>query len=389
MMPAAEDRGGAGVGARPGRTGLYRAGSRTEAADGRGPFGGDPELAESPLLGAKVIKMQPAAVPLPRAAGAAKPRPPADGCRLLPRVTPRLRGLVLLNLVMLACASTFVVLKESQAGVDPFVFSALRFAIAALFFAPFWRRAARDERLVRGGLEVGVWAAGGYLTQSVSMVTAEASRGAFLSGFTVVVVPLLASLCGPERRPVRRSTWASVAASLVGIALLEDSGAPPAWGDFWSLASAVLFGVQIYRTEHWSRVVGRGGALPMMSVALAMCAALGCLSALLAFPAEALALAQSPAALDAALRSAELPWGAILYMGLFVTALGLWAEVIALTDVSSVEAAIIYTMEPVAGAALAYALLGERWGPSGWAGAALIVGACLATQLLGSEGAPH
>lgn len=54
-------------------------------------------------------------------------------------------------------------------------------------------------------------------------------------------------------------------------------------------------------------------------------------------------------------------------------------------DVSSTEAAIIYTLEPVFGASLAYFMLGERWGASGWVGAALIVASCLCAQLLGVE----
>ena len=63
-------------------------------------------------------------------------------------------------------------------------------------------------------------------------------------------------------------------------------------------------------------------------------------------------------------------------------------QVVALQDVSSVEAAIIYTLEPVLGAAFAYLLLGERWGPAGWCGAALIVLSSLATQIWGSPDAP-
>lgn len=55
-----------------------------------------------------------------------------------------------------------------------------------------------------------------------------------------------------------------------------------------------------------------------------------------------------------------------------------WAR--PLQDVSSTEAAIIYTLEPVLGAGLAYGLLGERWNASGWAGAGLIIGACLVAQ---------
>jgi hypothetical protein len=85
----------------------------------------------------------------------------------------------------------------------------------------------------------------GYLTQSIGMLTADASRGAFLSGFTVVVVPLMAGLFGTAK--LKRTTWGAVLGALVGISLLEDSGAPASWGDFWSFMSAVLFGAQVRR----------------------------------------------------------------------------------------------------------------------------------------------
>jgi len=59
--------------------------------------------------------------------------------------------------------------------------------------------------------------------------------------------------------------------------------------------------------------------------------------------------------------------------------------VVALHDVSSTDAAIIYTMEPVLGAGLAYVVLGERWGSLGWVGAALIIASSLAAQIVGTE----
>lgn len=56
-------------------------------------------------------------------------------------------------------------------------------------------------------------------------------------------------------------------------------------------------------------------------------------------------------------------------------------QVVALHDASSVDAAIIYTMEPVVGAALSWAILGERWGKLGFLGAGLILASSLAAQL--------
>lgn len=43
-------------------------------------------------------------------------------------------------------------------------------------------------------------------------------------------------------------------------------------------------------------------------------------------------------------------------------------------DVSATETAIIYGLEPLWGAAFAWAMLGERWGMAGFVGATLIIG---------------
>lgn len=60
-------------------------------------------------------------------------------------------------------------------------------------------------------------------------------------------------------------------------------------------------------------------------------------------------------------------------------------EVFALQDVSSVDAAIIYTLEPVLGAGFAWALLGERLGLKGMAGAGIILASSMASQLMGPK----
>lgn len=49
-------------------------------------------------------------------------------------------------------------------------------------------------------------------------------------------------------------------------------------------------------------------------------------------------------------------------------------QMAAMRDVSATETAIIYGLEPVWGAGFAWFLLGERWGATGWIGAALVLG---------------
>jgi len=49
-------------------------------------------------------------------------------------------------------------------------------------------------------------------------------------------------------------------------------------------------------------------------------------------------------------------------------------QMAAMRDVSATETAIIYGLEPVWGAGFAWVLLDERWGMTGWIGAALVLG---------------
>lgn len=146
---------------------------------------------------------------------------------------------------------------------DPFGFAFLRFAVAAAAFSPFLKAASKDKRIMAAGFELGVWTAAGYIAQSAGLLTTDASRASFLSTFTVLVVPFLAGLSG---KGVSAVTWASCLAALVGVGLLEQGGAPAGVGDIWSFASAVAFGVQVFRTEHHARKLGNSANLPLMSV---------------------------------------------------------------------------------------------------------------------------
>ncbi|XP_066384674.1 uncharacterized protein [Miscanthus floridulus] len=68
-------------------------------------------------------------------------------------------------------------------------------------------------------------------------------------------------------------------------------------------------------------------------------------------------------------------WIPALYTEVLSTVLCMWAEMVAMGDVSATETAIVYGLEPVWGAAFAWFLLGERWDNTAWVGAALGDGA--------------
>ena len=73
----------------------------------------------------------------------------------------------------------------------------------------------------------------------------------------VLVVPLLAGATG--KADVKPLTYVSALMALAGVGLLVEKGGVimPNSGDFWSLASAVFFGIQV-RTSCCCKVVYSG-----------------------------------------------------------------------------------------------------------------------------------
>ena len=166
-----------------------------------------------------------AAPTLDRRPSATRRRPPphTHTRTLLFSWTNRGKGLLLLYLLVLLCATNWVVVKTAQADLpSPAAFTAARFAVAAAAFVPFLPRATRASWTA--GLELGLWSALGYGTQAAGLLTCEASRAAFLSAGTVVVVPLLSGLTPGVRVPL--VTWACAVAAMVGVYLLAGGGVP-------------------------------------------------------------------------------------------------------------------------------------------------------------------
>eukprot|EP00850_Spirogloea_muscicola_P012802 SM000084S23138 [mRNA] locus=s84:355470:357948:- [translate_table: standard] len=344
------------------------------------------------------------------------PAPQPDGLAgvghsLTDRISPRVKGLVLLNILTFVYGSNISVVKETEAVLDPATFSAGRFVIATIAFSPFLLEALRHPKVRRAGFELGMWSGLGYLSQAVGLLSCGAGRASFISTFTVIVVPILAGLMGAK---IPRVTWFSAAAAVAGVSLLETNGPHSIGGDVWTFLSAVLFGVHILRTEQFSKSLLGNAANSIALPLIALQAGRPYESLIFANghyvhsvpPVQLFVIAflSSSWALYAHVNSGDwsifdlaaggdwssvldiataVPWAPMVYTGVVSTALCLWIEVVSMHNVSATEAAMVYTLEPLWGAAFAWTLLGERWGAKGWFGAALILGGSLAMQLLG------
>lgn len=267
-----------------------------------------------------------------------------------------------------AWGSTFVVTKSTLGDLAPATFLGWRFGVAAVVLLVVSGRRAwvlprtdRRRAVVLGGL-----LAGGFLLQTTGLQHTSAGVSGFLTGSSVVLVPVLASVLFASR--VGAQGWFAVGLSAAGLVLLTTGpGASFTTGALLTLAGAAAFAGHITALSAWATP---SNALGVTTVSVVVAAGL-----CTAWAAAAGQLA-TPRASDA--------WAAVLWVALVATCLGLAVQAWAQAALSATSAAVIMTMEPVFAAVLAVVVAGETLSPTGWLGGLLVVVA-MATAEIGAR----
>jgi drug/metabolite transporter (DMT)-like permease len=111
-------------------------------------------------------------------------------------MSKHLRADLSLALCSLLWGATFVVVKSSLDYSSVFVFLAARFSLAAILMAAFrpgvFRTLKREELLA--GAALGFCMFGGYAFQTAGLQFTTPAKSGFVTGSSVVLVPLLLGL---------------------------------------------------------------------------------------------------------------------------------------------------------------------------------------------------
>lgn len=237
---------------------------------------------------------------------------------------------------------------------------------------------------VYAGLEVGMWTAIGYLAQAEGLETTDAGKSAFICSLAVVIVPVLDFLAGKEIL-FRQVIGALMA--VIGVAFLEIEGPISAitegggafnldTGDLLSLVQPIAFGLGFWRMEDAMRRFPEDAMkttaaqlFAVFAISLSYCLissgfdGLPVISQILCWIKDPLIL------------------GSLLWTGLVTTAFTVYLETLALKTLSAAETTMIFSTEPLFGATFAGAVMGETFGPGGLIGGALILGACVISNI--------
>jgi drug/metabolite transporter (DMT)-like permease len=151
-----------------------------------------------------------------------------------------------LLLITVIWGATFPIIRNALVHVNPSLFVAVRFAIAALFMLPIIWKSLKNTSgtlLLQSflfGLSNGV----GYITQTIGLQTTSSSRAAFITGFSVVLVPFMAPFFRLGRIQPTDILYSLIC--LTGLYFLTGAQfALITRGDIWLFMCAIAFAIQI------------------------------------------------------------------------------------------------------------------------------------------------
>lgn len=273
------------------------------------------------------------------------------------------RGAADALLAVIACAwgSSYLLMKVGTGAVPPFSLIALRFGIAFVVVAAiFSRRLAktRVSTLVRAAvLGALMFALFGFLMTGIGQTSA--SNAGFLTSLAVAFVPVINAVVR-RRAPGARMT-AGVAVTLLGIALLSLHGSLTlSPGDALCVMGSIFYALFIVATD---RLSAKEDPLLLGVWQLGFAALFGLVATNLF---EAPALPADP-----------VHWGAVLGLALVCSAFGFVAQ----RATTAEHAALLFALEPVSSAVLAFVFLGETLDARGMLGAVLVIAGVLVASL--------
>jgi drug/metabolite transporter (DMT)-like permease len=284
----------------------------------------------------------------------------------------RWRADAVLVLVSVVWGADFVLVKSLLGLVPALPFLFWRFALAAGICALLLPGRRRTPRLVEDGLLLGSLATAGMALQIVGQMLTTASNASFLTGLASVMTPLAAFLLLRKLPTLENGLGLSLAGAGFVLMTFPAAGAAVNRGDLLVFGCAVAWAFYIVELAERSP---RHDAAWLTALQLGVVAAAAGVAAFWIDGAAGLRAGIVPILARPSLVAQVILLAAVGTSATFL--FQAWAQ----GQMSATHAAIIFTLEPVVTALLAGWFLGERLGPRGWAGGALVLSGIVVAEL--------
>jgi len=282
-------------------------------------------------------------------------------------LSKRAKAEALLVVVTFIWGCSFVVVKAGLRDASPLAFLAVRCTLAGLLLLVVMGRGSKNRPALGPSLVLGIFLFGGFAFQTSGQFYTTPAKCAFITGFSVILVPLILWVSGGR---LRSASFAGAGLGLAGIYLLVlPSGLESVnRGDLLTLVAAVFFALHIVLVGSYTRRHSFLRLVPGQVLTVGL------------FAAAALPL-------DGA---GMLRWTpglllAFAYTSVFATGFAFSVQNWAQQYTPPAHTALIFALEPVFAAFASRVAIGERLGGKVLVGSALILAGMLVSEIWGGS----
>lgn len=268
----------------------------------------------------------------------------------------------------------FVAQRAGMEFIGPFTFNGIRFLLGSISLLPllFWMKykqkkpSEKNKNILKGGLLSGLVLFIAASLQQAGMVYTEAGKAGFITGFYVILVPLIGIIIGQH---ITKLLWMGALLALSGLYMLTINGPFILQkGDFLIFLSAFFWAIHV---QLINKLVDTHPALPLSAFQFAIC---GVLSLGTAFYFETVAL-----------NTIMLAFWPLLYGGLMSVGIAYTLQVVAQQHVHPAYATIILSFETVFAVIGGWLLLNEMLSLRSLFGCLLMLAGIVIVQAWGSR----
>jgi len=268
----------------------------------------------------------------------------------------------------------FVAQRAGMEFIGPFTFNGIRFLIGSISLLPliFWMKFkqkslhVKHKNILKGGLLAGVVLFIGASLQQAGMVYTTAGKAGFITGFYVILVPMIGLFIGQH---ITRILWIGAFIAIAGLYLLTIDGPFVLQnGDLLILLSAFFWAIHV---QLINKLVDTHAVLPLSAFQFAVC---GILSVITASVFETI----TPETI------LQATWP-LLYGGLMSVGIAYTLQVVAQQHVHPAYASIILSFETVFAVMGGWLLLNEILNLRNLAGCVLMLAGMILVQVWGSK----
>ena len=211
---------------------------------------------------------------------------------------------------------------------------------------------------------MGVFLTGGYIFQTLGLEETTASNTGFITGLFVVLTPVLGAVF--LRQSLPPVAWAAAGVAALGLWLLSGAGT-----DFNFRGDGLVLVCSFSLAAH---ILATAGAVKRYDVGALLAIQLGVVGFV--------SLAIGAGAGDLEAPEGATVWSALIVTALIASALGFFVQTFAQQHAPPARTALILAAEPAFAGLFGWLLNDDRLSATGWLGAALIMTAIVAVEII-------